>query len=50
MPVNIGFTFLFGGILGWTVVKIFKPKPYLEGLVIASSASGQLLLFLSVFP
>ncbi|XP_022158298.1 protein PIN-LIKES 7-like isoform X2 [Momordica charantia] len=42
MPVNIGFTFLFGGILGWMVVKIFKPKPYLEGLVIASSATGNL--------
>lgn len=40
MPVNIGLTFLFGGILGWIVVKILKPKPYLEGLVIAASSSG----------
>ncbi|XP_022158299.1 protein PIN-LIKES 5-like isoform X3 [Momordica charantia] len=32
----------FHGILGWMVVKIFKPKPYLEGLVIASSATGNL--------
>ncbi|KAL4027259.1 hypothetical protein IC575_015722 [Cucumis melo] len=42
MPVNIGLTFLFGGILGWIVVKILKPKPYLEGLVIAASSSGNL--------
>ncbi|XP_038905633.1 protein PIN-LIKES 7-like [Benincasa hispida] len=42
MPVNIGFTFLFGGILGWMIVKIFKPKPYLEGLIVASSATGNL--------
>ncbi|CAK9321355.1 unnamed protein product [Citrullus colocynthis] len=42
MPVNIGFTFLFGAILGWIIVKIFKPKPYLEGLIVASSATGNL--------
>ncbi|KAG6596284.1 Protein PIN-LIKES 5, partial [Cucurbita argyrosperma subsp. sororia] len=42
MPVNIGFTFLFGGILGWIVVKILKPKPYLEGLIIAASSAGNL--------
>ncbi|KAL0550642.1 hypothetical protein IC582_015164 [Cucumis melo] len=42
MPVNIGFTFLFGGILGWMIVKVFKPKPYLEGLIVASSATGNL--------
>ena len=38
MPVNIGFTFLFGEILGWTIVNILKPKSYLEGLIVASSA------------
>ncbi|XP_044469796.1 protein PIN-LIKES 7-like [Mangifera indica] len=42
MPVNIGLTFLFGGILGWIVVKILRPKPYLEGLIIATCASGNL--------
>lgn len=42
MPINIGLTFLFGGILGWIVVKILKPEPYLEGLVIAMSSSGNL--------
>ncbi|KAF5738085.1 auxin efflux carrier family protein [Tripterygium wilfordii] len=42
MPVNIGLTFLFGGILGWILVKIMKPKPYLEGLVIATCSSGNL--------
>ncbi|KAG6773737.1 hypothetical protein POTOM_021054 [Populus tomentosa] len=40
MPVNIGFTFLIGGILGWILVKIVRPKPYLEGLVIATCSSG----------
>ncbi|KAF8029179.1 hypothetical protein BT93_E1754 [Corymbia citriodora subsp. variegata] len=42
MPVNIALTFLFGGIFGWIVVKLLKPKPYLEGLVIATCASGNL--------
>jgi hypothetical protein len=40
MPVNIGLTFLFGGILGWIVVKILRPKPHLEGLIIATCSSG----------
>ncbi|KAM7261081.1 hypothetical protein ACFE04_026556 [Oxalis oulophora] len=31
MPVNVGLTFLFGGILGWIVVKVLRPPPYLEG-------------------
>uniref|UniRef100_A0A7N0UIN0 Protein PIN-LIKES 7-like n=1 Tax=Kalanchoe fedtschenkoi TaxID=63787 RepID=A0A7N0UIN0_KALFE len=42
MPINIGLTFLFGGIFGWILVKILKPEPYLQGLVIAMSASGNL--------
>ncbi|XP_044494485.1 protein PIN-LIKES 5-like isoform X2 [Mangifera indica] len=42
MPINIGLTFLFGGILGWMVVKILRPQPYLEGLIIATCASGNL--------
>ncbi|KAE8715890.1 AMP-dependent synthetase and ligase family protein [Hibiscus syriacus] len=42
MPVNIGLTFLVGGILGWIMVKILKPKPYLEGLIIAMCSSGNL--------
>ncbi|CAK7355514.1 unnamed protein product [Dovyalis caffra] len=42
MPINIGFTFLIGGILGWILVKILRPKPYLEGLVIATCSSGNL--------
>jgi len=42
MPINIGLTFFFGGILGWIVVKILKPKPYLEGLIIATCSSGNL--------
>ncbi|KAL4368153.1 hypothetical protein GQ457_05G011770 [Hibiscus cannabinus] len=42
MPVNIGLTFLVGGILGWIVVKILKPEQYLEGLIIAMCSSGNL--------
>lgn len=40
MPINVGLTFLFGGILGWIAVKLLKPKPHLEGLIIATCASG----------
>ncbi|XP_042507933.1 protein PIN-LIKES 7-like [Macadamia integrifolia] len=40
MPVNMGLSFLVGGILGWIVVKILKPEPYLEGLIIATCSAG----------
>ncbi|KDP43785.1 hypothetical protein JCGZ_22412 [Jatropha curcas] len=51
MPVNIGLTFLIGGILGWIVVKLLKPQPHLEGLVIATCSSGNLgNLLLIVIP
>ncbi|KAL3630245.1 Protein PIN-LIKES 7 [Castilleja foliolosa] len=42
MPVNIGVTFLVGGFFGWVAVKILKPEPYLEGLIIAMCSSGNL--------
>ncbi|KAI5683939.1 hypothetical protein M9H77_05167 [Catharanthus roseus] len=42
MPVNIGITFLVGGVLGWIAVKLVKPRPHLEGLVVATCASGNL--------
>ncbi|CAN8271264.1 unnamed protein product [Cochlearia groenlandica] len=42
MPVNMGLTFLIGGILGWIVVKILKPPPYLEGLIVATCSSGNM--------
>ncbi|XVF62325.1 hypothetical protein PTKIN_Ptkin08bG0208200 [Pterospermum kingtungense] len=42
MPVNIGITFLAGGLVGWIVVKILRPKPHLEGLIIATCSSGNL--------
>ncbi|KAH6797026.1 Auxin efflux carrier family protein [Perilla frutescens var. hirtella] len=42
MPVNIGITFLLGGTLGWIAVKIIKPQPYLQYLVIAMCATGNL--------
>jgi len=43
MPVNIGFTFLVGGSLGWIAVKILKPEPHLEGLIIANCSAGKLI-------
>ncbi|GAB2282907.1 Protein PIN-LIKES 7 [Dionaea muscipula] len=42
MPVNVGLTFFIGGILGWIMVKLMKPEPYLEGLVIALCSSANL--------
>lgn len=42
MPINIGLTFLFGGVLGWIAVKLLKPEPHLEGLIIAMCSSGNL--------
>ncbi|CAI8588455.1 unnamed protein product [Vicia faba] len=31
MPVNVGLTFLIGGILGWILVKLLKPNLKVEG-------------------
>ncbi|KAM1047489.1 hypothetical protein ACFX2C_026840 [Malus domestica] len=42
MIVNVALTFVVGGILGWIVVKIFKPKPYQEGVIIAAVSSANL--------
>lgn len=42
MPVNIGITFMIGGTLGWIAVKILKPQPYLQYLVVAMCATGNL--------
>lgn len=42
MPVNIALIFLIGGTLGWLLVKILKPEPHLEGLIIATSSAGNL--------
>ncbi|PIA46660.1 hypothetical protein AQUCO_01500301v1 [Aquilegia coerulea] len=39
---NIGLVFLIGGILGWILVKLLKPEPHLEGLVIATCSAGNL--------
>ncbi|XP_009779996.1 protein PIN-LIKES 5 isoform X1 [Nicotiana sylvestris] len=51
MPINIGLTFLVGGILGWLVVKILKPDLHLEGLIIATCSAGNLgNLLLIVIP
>ncbi|XP_020206378.1 protein PIN-LIKES 7 [Cajanus cajan] len=42
MPVNIGFTFLIGAILGWIIVKLLKPNLKVEGLIIASCSTGNM--------
>ncbi|GJR19661.1 PIN-LIKES 7-like protein [Tanacetum coccineum] len=42
MPINIGITFLCGGVLGWIATKLIKPKPHLEGLLIAMCSTGNL--------
>ncbi|XP_019422407.1 PREDICTED: protein PIN-LIKES 7-like isoform X2 [Lupinus angustifolius] len=42
MPVNVGLTFLIGGILGWILVKSLKPNLKLEGLIIASCSAGNM--------
>lgn len=42
MPVNVGLTFLIGGILGWILVKLLKPNLKVEGLIIASCSSGNM--------
>ncbi|KAL7584599.1 hypothetical protein Lser_V15G46181 [Lactuca serriola] len=40
MPINIGITFLCGGILGWIAAKLIKPQPHVEGLLIAMCSTG----------
>ncbi|KAF7829068.1 protein PIN-LIKES 7 [Senna tora] len=42
MPINVALTFLIGGIMGWIIVKCLKPNLKLEGLIIASTSSGNL--------
>ncbi|KAL7610038.1 hypothetical protein Lser_V15G12186 [Lactuca serriola] len=42
MPINIGLTFLCGGILGWIAVKLIKPAAHMEGLIIAMCSTGNL--------
>ncbi|KAL0396119.1 UNVERIFIED_CONTAM: protein PIN-LIKES 7 [Sesamum calycinum] len=42
MPINIGITFLVGGGLGWVAVKILRPQPHLQDLIIAVCATGNL--------
>ncbi|CAA0809371.1 Auxin efflux carrier family protein [Striga hermonthica] len=42
MPVNIAVTFVVGAFFGWVAVKILRPEPYLEDLIIAFCSSGNL--------
>ena len=41
-PVNIGLTFVFGASLGWIVVKLLKPQPYIANLILAVCSAGNL--------
>ncbi|GJV10850.1 MAK10-like protein [Tanacetum coccineum] len=40
MQANIGIILLCGGTLGWIAVKLIKPEPHMEGLIIAMCATG----------
>ncbi|WOL05325.1 protein PIN-LIKES 7-like [Canna indica] len=42
MPVNLGITFLIGSILGWIIVRMFRPPKHLEGLMIATCSAGNM--------
>ncbi|KAF0905809.1 hypothetical protein E2562_008859 [Oryza meyeriana var. granulata] len=42
MPINIGITFMAGGILGWIACKILKPPQHFRGMVIAFCSAGNL--------
>ncbi|RDX85410.1 Protein PIN-LIKES 7 [Mucuna pruriens] len=42
MPINVGLTFLIGGIIGWILVKLLKPNLKVEGLIIAACSSGNM--------
>ncbi|KAI3798773.1 hypothetical protein L1987_34052 [Smallanthus sonchifolius] len=42
MPINIGITFLCGGLLGWIATKLIRPKPHMKGLLIAMCSTGNL--------
>ncbi|XP_047318099.1 protein PIN-LIKES 7-like [Impatiens glandulifera] len=42
MFVNVGLIFFFGGLLAWIAIKLLKPRPHLEGLIMATCASGNL--------
>lgn len=41
MPVNIGITFIVGSTFGWIAVKILKPEPYIQDLIIAMCSAGK---------
>ncbi|KAL8549964.1 hypothetical protein ACS0TY_008697 [Phlomoides rotata] len=42
MPVNVGLTFVVGGILGWIALKLLNPPPHLHDLIIAMCSTGNL--------
>lgn len=50
MPVNIGLTFVFGAFLGWLIVKLLRPEPYIGDLIMAVCSAGNLgnILFIII--
>ncbi|KAM0825628.1 hypothetical protein ACQ4PT_069431 [Festuca glaucescens] len=51
MPVNVFFTFIFGLIFGWFVIKVTRAPPKLRGLILGCCSSGNLgNIFLIIIP
>uniref|UniRef100_A0ACD5XTX2 Uncharacterized protein n=2 Tax=Avena sativa TaxID=4498 RepID=A0ACD5XTX2_AVESA len=42
MPVNVFFTFIFGLIFGWIVIKVTGAPPKLRGLILGCCSAGNL--------
>ncbi|KAM0837389.1 hypothetical protein ACQ4PT_061692 [Festuca glaucescens] len=51
MPVNVLFTFIFGLIFGWIVIKVTGAPPKLRGLILGCCSAGNLgNIFLIIIP
>uniref|UniRef100_A0ACD5XUY9 Uncharacterized protein n=2 Tax=Avena sativa TaxID=4498 RepID=A0ACD5XUY9_AVESA len=51
MPVNVLFTFIFGLIFGWIVIKVTRAPPKLTGLILGCCSAGNLgNIFLIIIP
>ncbi|VAI19040.1 unnamed protein product [Triticum turgidum subsp. durum] len=51
MPVNVFFTFIFGLILGWIVIKVTGAPLKLRGLILGCCSAGNLgNIFLIIIP
>lgn len=51
MPVNVFFTFIFGLIFGWILIKVTGAPPKLRGLILGCCSAGNLgNIFLIIIP